>query len=174
MKILYACIGLVIVAAAVWYALGRSEETVPETVDSPATSQEASSDLVSDEKQQFKGSLKELMARGGSWKCDVSATASGITTSGTTYIAMDMVRGDFTATVPQIGNVETHMIMREKTAYTWTSMSNKGFKFPYSEGEGQPEVSAEVGAAVNQDYDFSCSAWPTDESKFALPTGITF
>lgn len=130
--------------------------------------------MVSSETQNFKGSMQELMARGGSWKCDVSVTTEGITSTGTTYVAGDMVRADFVSTMPQVGNIETHMLMRDNTAYTWSSMMNRGFKFPISGAEGQPEVSAEMAAQVNQDYDYRCAAWPTDENKFALPTGITF
>lgn len=171
MKILYAFIGLVVVAGGAWFVLNLQspEETPSMAQESPETS-----DMPSNEAQDFKGSMQELMARGGSWRCDVTATIQGITSSGTTYVADGMVRADFTSSVPQIGNIESHMIMRGNTAYTWSSMMNQGFKFPIRGGEVEPEVSAEMAAQVNQEYDYRCVAWPTDESVFALPTDITF
>jgi len=169
MKILYALIGLAVVGIGAWFVMNPRP-----AADTPTVEQEQARDLPSNETQAFKGSMQQLMARGGSWRCDVSLTTEGVTTSGTTYVAGGMVRADFVSNVPQIGNVESHMIMRDNTAYTWTSMMNQGFKFPIESAEGQPEVSAEVAAQVNQQYDYRCTAWPTDESKFALPSGITF
>lgn len=168
MKILYALIALVIVGGGAWFVMNREAAT-----EAPSSMQE-SSEMVSTETQNFKGSMQELMARGGSWKCDVSVTAQGISSTGTTYVAQGMVRADFVSTMPQVGEVETHMIMKGNTAYTWTSMMKQGFKFPISGAEADPEVSAEVSAQLNQDYDYRCTAWPTDESTFALPSGITF
>lgn len=168
MKILYALIGLVVVGAGVWFVMNQ------QPASDTASNASGSSEMVSSETQDFKGSMQELMGRGGSWKCDVSVTTEDITSTGTTYVAQDMVRADFVSEIPQVGKMESHMLMRDKTAYTWTSMMSKGFKFPISRNEGEPEVSAEVSAQLNQDYDYHCVAWPTDESKFALPSGITF
>lgn len=168
MKILYALIALAVVGGGAWFVMNREEAT-----GAPSSAQE-SSEMVSTETQNFKGSMQELMARGGSWKCDVSVTTEGITSTGTTYVAQGRVRADFVSEIPQVGKMESHMLMRDNTAYTWTSMMNQGFKFPIKGNEVEPEVSAEVAAQINQDYDYRCTAWPTDESVFALPSGITF
>jgi hypothetical protein len=169
MKILYALIGLVVIGAGAWFVLGQKEASSEASMQGSETSEP-----VSTETQAFKGSMQELMARGGSWRCDVSITAEGISSTGTTYVAEGKVRADFVSTMPQVGQVETHMLMLGNTAYTWTSMMNTGFKFPIRGAEADPEVSAEVSAQLNQDYDYRCTAWPTDESKFELPSGITF
>lgn len=182
MKALYWIIGAVVVVGGAWVVMGMptnlglggwgdgdaSKNTQGDTSGPTQTT------APSNETQQFKGSMQSLMVRGGSWRCDVSVMTEGITTSGTTYVAKGMVRSDFVSNVPQVGNVESHMIMRDNTAYTWSSMTKQGFKFPIQGGEAQPEVSAEVAAQVNQEYDYKCTAWPTDESKFVLPSGITF
>jgi hypothetical protein len=154
-----------------WYATRGITETPSQEVSAVPNKEDTASSAQS---QNFKGSMQELLARGGSWKCDVESTAGGVTSRGTTYVADGMVRADFVSTIPQVGDVETHLIMRDAAAYTWTSMMNRGFKFPISEAEGQTEMSAEVAAPVNQDYDFSCEIWSTDRSLFVLPTDITF
>ncbi len=171
MKILYTLIALIVVGGGAWYLMRGTVEAPTQDSDRAQTNEVPAA--ASDE-QNFSGSMQELMARGGSWTCDVSSTAGGVTSSGTTYVANGMVRSDFTSEIPQVGNIESHMIVRDGLAYTWTSMMNQGFKFPISQAEGEAEVSAEVAAQVSQDYDFSCSPWAVDVSRFALPSGITF
>ncbi len=173
MKILYAVIGLAVLGGGAWYATQMQGGAVPEaSQDSP--SQNTQTNTPTNESQNFSGSMQELMARGGSWTCDVTSTAGGITSSGTTYVANGMVRSDFSSNIPQVGNIQSYMIVRDGLAYSWTSMMNQGFKFPIAQSEGEAEVSAEVAAQINQDYDFSCRPWSVDASKFALPSGITF
>ena len=169
MKILALFVGLALVGGGAWYVLQKQDAS-----EAPSQSQEAGSDAPSNESGKFRGSLQQLMARSGSWRCDVSMTTEGVTSTGTTYVANGNVRADFVSNIPQVGSIESHMIMKDNTAYTWTSMAPQGFKFPISGQENQPEVSAEVAAQINQAYDYDCRAWPTDESKFALPSGITF
>jgi hypothetical protein len=172
MKWLYGIIGLIVVGGGIWYAMNMNGDANDATIQ---TAEQANTqDAPSNESQQFRGSLKDLMARSGSWRCDISVTTEGVTASGTTYVAQGKVRADFVSEVPQFGSVASPMIMRDNTAYTWTDMMNQGFKFPIQGAEVEPEVSAEVAAQMNQAYDYSCAAWPTDESKFALPSDITF
>lgn len=169
MKILYALIALVVVGGGAWYAMQGTVEAPTQETERAQVNEAPVSDI-----QNFSGSMQELMARGGSWTCDVASTAGGVTSSGSTYVANGMVRSDFSSNIPQVGNVESHLIVRDGLAYTWTSMMSQGFKFPVSQAEGEAEVSAEVAAQMNQDYDFSCEPWVTDESVFALPNRITF
>lgn len=172
MKILYGIIGLILVAGGVWYATSMTP-TETETVD--ANTENMNSDAPSTEAMNFKGSLQGLVARGGSWQCEVSVTTEGVTTKGTSYIASGMVRTDFVSTVPQYGEIESHMIMRDSTVYTWSNLMPQGMKFPIVDGTmGGARSSTEVTPQFDGEYDYTCKAWPTDESKFALPTDITF
>lgn len=172
MKITYALIGIVVVGAGAWFVMNM----LPAEPAAPAKSVSMDSMTEGDpgDMEQFRGSMQELMARSGSWRCEVTTSMNGISSHGTTYVTRGMVRADFTSDVPQIGTVESHMIMRDNTAYTWSNMMNRGFKFPIEGGTVQPEVSAEMAAQVHQEYDYACNAWVADESVFALPSGITF
>lgn len=171
MKILYTLIALVVVGGGAWYLMQGTVEAPTQDANGAQMNEVPAA---APDEQKFSGSMQELMARGGSWTCDVSSTAGGVNSSGTTYSANGMVRSDFTSSIPQVGNIESHIIVRDGFAYTWTSMMNQGFKFPIGEAEGEAEVSAEVAAQVNQDYNFSCTPWVVDESVFTLPSTIAF
>jgi hypothetical protein len=185
MKALYWIAGIAVVAGAAWVVLGMPKNTGLGgwgEADPSKNTQEAAggeptqpTDAPAGETQQFKGSLQELVGRSGSWQCTVSVTAQDITTTGTTYVAGGKVRADYVSPVPGYGNVESHMIMRDTTVYTWTSLMSQGMKFPIQDGKMQGErKSTEVTPQFDQAYDYSCAAWTADESKFALPAGITF
>lgn len=183
MKILYTFLGTVVVVGVAWVLIGMptslglggwGEADPAKNTQGIETADDTPMQPVEPGASDFTGSMQELIARGGSWTCSVSSTAGGVASNGTTYAANGMVRSDFTSEIPQVGSIESHMIVRDGLAYTWTSMMNQGFKFPISEGDGEAEVSAEVAAPVHQDYDFSCSPWVADASRFALPAGITF
>jgi hypothetical protein len=172
MKILAALVGLLVLGAGAWYfAGGRASDFTMQ----PTTTEDTNTNTAANTDTAFKGSMNDLIARGGSWQCDVSATVQGITTSGTTFVSGGKLRGDFSSNVPQFGKIETHMIVKDTTAYTWTSMMNRGFKFPVENGTITASgADAQAAAQFNQAYDYDCRAWIADESKFALPSGITF
>lgn len=181
MKALYWIIGVVVVAGGAWVALGMPTNlglggwTETDSGSNTQNGTTTGSDAPSTENQDFKGSLQELITRGGSWKCDVSVTVENITTTGTNYVGGGKVRADFTSVVPEFGNITSHMIMRENTVYSWSDLSPKGLKFAVENGEVQdPRTSTEATPQFDQAYNYTCSAWPTDESKFELPSGITF
>ena len=84
-----------------------------------------------------------------------------------------MVAGDFVVNSPQAGALNAYMITRDQTSYTWTSMSNQGFKSTVTatDTSGQTK-SGSVSYSAQMDY--SCQAWNPDSSKFNLPSNISF
>jgi hypothetical protein len=176
MKIVYAFVGVLILGGGVWYVLTSDTQTTPGADQNQEVSQKADvRETPSGEPGQFRGSLQQLVARAGSWQCTIDVTTQGVPTKGTTYIADGKVRADFVSAVPGYTDIESHMIMRDNTVYTWSSLMAQGMKFPIQDGQLQGErKSTEVTPQFDQAYDYSCAAWQTDESKFALPSGITF
>lgn len=172
MKWMLVVVGVAVIGASAYLFMSRSDSAV--TNQEPQTEEVQTVESTSST-GKFNGSVNELLARGGSWKCTVAFTAEGMESTGTTYVSNGMMRADFSSTMPQVGNVETHLIVRDNTAYTWTSMMNQGFKFPIQNGEVvAPSGGAQAASSFNQDYDFNCEAWSADSSKFALPGNITF
>jgi hypothetical protein len=171
MKILIGVVGLVAVGGAAWFFAGGKYD-----IQGKLPPDDARQEVVTEEKAgTFKGSMGDLLSRAGSWQCDVSVHADGVVSEGTTYVSGGMMRSDFTSTIPQVGNVSSHIIVRDDVAYTWTSMLNRGFRFPVQGGVAQAGGQGGQQAAMfNGNYDYDCDIWVADESKFELPAGVTF
>jgi hypothetical protein len=165
-NITFALLGLVVVAGGVLYLVGSGNSEAPALPVSAEKSETV---------QEFRGSLLDLLAQAGAWQCQVSVTVDDITTVGSVYATDGKLRGDFVANVREVGNVQTHMIVRGNDAYTWTSLMNRGFKLPIENGAVQaPTAEASAASAFNQEYDYECREWTADESLFAFPSGIVF
>jgi hypothetical protein len=126
------------------------------------------------EQGKFTGSLAELSARGGSWKCSVDSTTAQAVSSGATYVSGGKVRADFTTSVPSYGAVETHLIADGVDVYTWSSMMPQGIKSKMTaQGSGTGPTS---GQDVNTDtkYSYDCQPWTADATLFVVPANITF
>lgn len=165
--IMYGAVGVVVIAAGAYFMMGSSSQS------------SLSSDEMNERNAQVSessvGTMADIMARGGAWKCTVSTTASGVTSGGTVYVADGKVRGDFTSQVPQAGTVEVHMIADGTYAYTWTNMMKTGFKMSTAKpAETNDTPTAYAQDFYNAKYDYQCSPWTADASKFVLPTDITF
>ena len=73
--------------------------------------------------------------------------------------------------------VDTAFIVRDGYSYTWTSMMpTMGFKVKVAASAGDTGAQASGSYAWNAETigDYNCEAWTTDESKFAIPTSVTF
>jgi hypothetical protein len=126
----------------------------------------------------YRGSLTDLAARGGSWKCTVDAqadTGAGqAASSGTTYVSGDKVRADFTTTVQGYGSVDSHLIVAGGYSYSWSSMMPQGIKTQVTATAGGGAATSGQGADAHQSYAYDCQPWTADASLFAVPTDITF
>lgn len=132
----------------------------------------APADPGADSAQQVAGaplSLKELLSLGTSQTCTFTDGAN----TGVVYIAGGKVRGDFST---QEGGVATqaHSIMDGTDAYTWMDSMNVGFKVSMLAPTSPRGDVPQEGMDMDKKVDYHCSSWTVDESKFALPTDITF
>lgn len=157
-----AIVGIIVLAAigaGVWYFTQGNTGT-------PSGSSPVSSESFTE-----KSSMKDLVARGGSWKCTFSMTGDTADSSGTVYIAGGKMRGDFTSVVKQANmTVESHMVSDGTYAYTWTNAIPQGFKVAID----QTTTTSSDGFDYNSELDYNCAAWPTDENMFVVPADITF
>ncbi len=127
--------------------------------------------MMSSNEPQMQMSMKELIAMGRSQKCDFSEPQSN--TAGTIYIADGKVRGDFTSQ-NQGASMSGHMIVDGTTVYTWMDGMNQGFKTSFNPTGAQGEGDTQQGLSPDKKTDYKCETWSKDESKFAMPAGITF
>jgi hypothetical protein len=121
-------------------------------------------------KPQMMQSMKELIASGVTQKCTFNEPQSN--TSGTIYIAGGKVRGDFSSQT-QAGAMSGHMISDGSTMHTWMDGMAQGFtsSFAMTEGAG---TDTQQGLNPDKKTDYVCEKWSADETKFQVPTNITF
>lgn len=179
MKIIIALFASVALAGAVLYYIGvdllgsAGGPTVVKATSTPHLVAQATSTKV-ETTQKFTGSIPGLLAQKGSWQCDIAAVAGGTLTSGSAFVANGKMRGDVTAVVPQVGNVQTHLLVLGNTVYAWASLLNRGMQLQIFDEKVQGAPDQQTDAVLNHDYDFTCTAWKASEARFVLPEGIVF
>lgn len=168
--IAYIVVGVVVVAGIV-FAMTRGGDGETKNY---GQSDDMSQEQVSTSDTSAK-SMKDLVARGESLKCEFSQSVEGTESEGVIYVADGKVRGDFTSTVAAAGGQKfnSYMIADGSYTYVWSSMMQEGFKFPIqssSSSQGQ----AQGGVDYNQALDYRCESWNKDTSVFTPPASITF
>ncbi|MDO8514239.1 MAG: hypothetical protein Q7S50_01715 [bacterium] len=126
---------------------------------------------------KFKGSLAEMAARGGSWKCTVDSSTGQSVSSGVTYASGGKVRADFKTSVSGYGAVESHMMADGQYVYTWSSVMPQGIKTKMTAGAtagGSAGTASGQSADADQSYSYDCQPWTADASLFVLPASVTF
>lgn len=175
MHIKYIAIGMLVIAlgGAGFYFSERSKAPVADSVAHESSEiKKVESNDTAGNSSTFTGSLSDLRKRGGSYECTFSHTSDVGNSTGVVYVSGDRVRGDFTSSAPSVGSfsVESHMIVKDDFTYAWTSLAPQGFKAKITM-EGTPSAPPATAqyADQNQSYEYMCTAWAVDESKFTLP-----
>lgn len=117
------------------------------------------------------GSLKSLMTSALPQTCTFS-TQKQASTNGTIYVSGGKLRGDFTST-NQGQTINGHMLVDSGFSYIWTDLNKQGMKVAITEAQVNTAANSQA-MDLNQDVSYSCKPWVADESKFTLPTDITF
>lgn len=124
-----------------------------------------------------ESSIKDLLTQGKSVKCSYSVSAGGGTVSGTVFVASSKkLYGEF-QTVTDSKSTETRIIRDGDNQYIWEQGKITGYKSNVSVAESSKEgESASTSQTIDtaKKYDFHCSSWNVDESKFTLPSNVTF
>lgn len=128
-------------------------------------------------------SINGLLAQDKNLKCTYSySDDEGNKSSGTTYIADQRMRGNFSVQTPGQDAKYSNTLRDGKYQYVWDESSNKGFKTmvdkaQYDDSDGSKDDSSiSQHQAVDQDreYDFDCDKWNVDESVFEVPANVKF
>jgi len=158
-------------SAAVPVVAAIPEETTTATSTATATT---TATTTPEKPAGKKMAFSEFMKQGGSYQCDVTQTVATMTTSGKVYIHDKLVSGKFSVSVAG-QTVETNMIMRDGFSYTWTNLGkNTGIKTKVdapATGGTAPSTMTWTGAQIG---DYNCEPWTADDTKFEIPTTITF
>jgi len=176
MKKVWIVIAVLVVALGALY-LGRNKiKTMlgASPAQNSITSQtQTNSQNVPTQNQAFSGSFFDLAQRGGDVKCTWSNTDKNMSIQGSVYASGKKFNVVSNATVSGVSGV-TYIIGDGTKMYVWTSNTgNSGFIMNY------PDVKNQTGATNQQQqllqkYNFQCSPWIVDASKFQLPANINF
>lgn len=123
-----------------------------------------------------KMAFSEFVKQGGSYKCEVKQNVSDMENNGTVYVSGSNVRGEF-STIAEGRTMETSFISKDGWMYNWSSaLPNMGFKAKIvtSAPPTSTDTSGNYSWNANQIGDYNCEAWASDQSKFTVPTNITF
>lgn len=127
-------------------------------------------EITETESASGSGTLSSLMAMGGNMECGVSISEGGFNSAGVVFIAQDQVRADFNSSVAE-NSFTSSLIQRDGFIYTWTSIMPQGFRFPVS----VPDENGETEGFEATDFvTYECKPWTPEQSKFELPSGVTF
>jgi hypothetical protein len=126
----------------------------------------------------FTGSVADLSARGGDWKCtveDQASTPAGQTpSSGTVYVSGRRVRADFTTTAQGYGAVNSHLIADGTSVYSWSSIMPQGIKTAQADAGSDDDATSGSGDTADQRYTYQCAPAQADATLFVPPSSVTF
>lgn len=123
-----------------------------------------------------KMAFAQFVKQGGSYECTVNQYVENVESKGHVFIDDGRIRGEYS--VDYNGTkMNGSVIVKDGFAYTWSDMmKGMGFKVPVNEGEVNVDAGTKGTYSWNAEQigDYNCDAWKVDESKFALPAGVTF
>jgi hypothetical protein len=161
-KIVAIVLGLVVLGGIVYFAMANRNSTEP-----VSTQKEQKNTETTPTSNVQKSSLKNLVAQGNQ-----QCTYQDGQTSGTVYTSNGKARMDFTSVANGV-SMSSHSIIDSDTYYAWVDGQTTGFKISINQ-TAQGSVGSNQNVDVNRTMDYNCSSWSPDNSKFSLPTGITF
>lgn len=170
---IWIILGLIVVAFIFLFISQRNDAGISnQTVESNQT--QNTSEQTEMEPSSTPASLKELMSRSNSMRCEFSASEDSDNSSGVVYAANGKARVDFTSTA----NGQTssgHMIMDNDFAYTWIDGQAKGFKVSTATTTSTgPSDQTEKQFDPEKKLDYRCENWSTDNSIFMIPANVEF
>lgn len=175
--IIIAVVAILLFAGGAYLLFANNQTTTPTQQSSPQTAEQTKND-----ENSITGNIFSLLQSGQNVACTFSSTADDTSSSGTVYVSGKNMRGDFQSTInSQTSN--THMIRDGEWMYTWTDGQTTGLKLKITEeDERQGKEMAEKmesdkknqGFDISQQVDYSCKPWGVDQSKFTVPSNVTF
>lgn len=170
---LFSILGLGVSVVFIVVLAGKAQESGEEVIV------DETSEEILVETQGKKMSFSEFLKQDADpYECTVRQyidEAMTQSTEGKVFLDAGRIRGDFATTVQEM-TVDTSMIVRDGFVYTWTNMSPMGFKTVaiQTEGDENTETSGNYSWNAEQIGDYDCVPWVLDETKFELPSTVTF
>lgn len=165
------------VLAVVSYGLGQKKSGDDTVLSEETTTKETGQEQT---EKAVHTSIKDLMSENKPVKCVATVDMNdGEKMTGTVYIADGKMRNDAEIENKEGEKTQLHTIIDEDWFYSWsTGLPNGGIKMKVSDIENIPDQeggdpSGEV-KNLDKDFNFDCSKWTVDNSKFVPPSDVTF
>lgn len=140
-----------------------------------ANSDESDDSAVTKSTSSEQASLNALFARGKNLKCTYDYTdEDGNQSSGTAYFSGEnKMYGEFT-NVSGDQTYKANVIRSGDTQYVWERGTSEGYKSNVSNSDKESQTQKSDEYDPDKDYEFTCSSWRVDTSKFTPPSSVTF
>lgn len=176
-------VGVVVVLLLIsWMMVSAKNKSVSETAVAPTTEAAPSTQTVTTtttttttNTEVDKSSIKDLIARGGSFKCTFASNVTGAESSGTYYIVGKSIRADMMSSTGG-KSVDVHIIVKDGYMYNWSNASPMAIKLPIAAND---DPAASFSGATNYTQgnnalNYHCEASSVDPSLYVPPTNIKF
>lgn len=168
-----AVIAIVLVALVVggYVAYSNFSRSNSETISGTKPESMTNEDLIKGD------TFASLLARKMNLKCTFEHNDGTNVSSGTVYLAdgSKRISGDFTIQQSGASPMEAHVIRSDGYNHMWGDFNpQSGVKTKISKEEENKLFSTKDGGGIAEDTIFDCVPWSVDESKFAIPSNITF
>lgn len=119
-------------------------------------------------------SINDLLTRNASLSCTYEVQDGNSQNTGMAYFsgANDMY-GEFTNKTKEKTST-AYVIRNNDTQYVWQKGSKNGYKADVSAYDKQKQEQMNQQLDPDKKYEFKCQNWDKDESKFEVPSDITF
>lgn len=125
-----------------------------------------------DDKSSGKNSIKSLLTAGKNTSCTVAYPNDG--GSGTIFVADKKMRGDFNMKDASGKITESHMVFDGDMSYFWTGTQGTKMMIDANAKATPTSESSVPGADLDNQMDMNCAGWSVDNSKFTVPSNVTF
>ncbi len=171
-------LGLILLTGGIFLIKGsmeKKDDVVLEEVENTENQESVeSSENTQEENSIFSGTMKELISRGGNYKCEFTFNSDVADSSGVVYLSGNKLRGDFTSDEKVSGTqVKSYMVNDGEFSYVWSSIMPVGVKIKNNLTEDSSSQATQ-SFDYNQKLDYKCESWNVDNSKFDLPADVKF
>lgn len=171
MKWIVAVVTIVVVGAIGYLVFSGSDDST-DTNESTQSTQESTNDAAE------RSTLNQLFARGENLECTYSYTDdSGNSNNGTAYFSGERMYGEFTVAQSEGQTLQSSVLKVDGYQYVWDKSTNQGYKLDLSTIDIDTDATVEnndQGPDQDEEFDFNCTSWNVDESKFEVPGDVTF
>lgn len=180
-KIVIGVVVIVVLLLVGWMMMSTKNKSMSETAvapngeAAPSTQTVTTTTTTTSNTEVDKASIKDLIARGGSFKCTFASNVTGAKSSGTYYIIGKSIRADM---ISNTGgkSVDVHIIIKDGYMYNWSNASPMAIKLPIAANE---DPAASFSGATNYTQgnnalNYHCEASSVDPSLYVPPANIKF